>query len=252
VSAAATTGPAPTAERWRWLPPLLTLGGLLLFPAPAGLAPAAWRYFALFLAVIVALIVEPLPAAAVGFMGIALAAASRLVAPDPGASLQWAVSGFGNSTIWLVFSAFVFAMGYERTGLGRRVALSLVQRLGGRTLGLGYAILLADLVLAPFTPSNTARSAGTIYPIVRNIPPLYDSWPGETGRRIGGYVMWMALMATAISSSLFLTALAPNLLAAGMVEQGIGHRITLSEWVVGFAPAGLLLIVVMPWLIYRV
>ena len=41
-------------------------------------------------------------------------------------------------------------------------------------LGLGYAIALSDLVLAPFMPSNTARSGGTIYPVVKNIPPLMD------------------------------------------------------------------------------
>jgi L-tartrate/succinate antiporter len=44
-------------------------------------------------------------------------------------------------------------------------------------------------VLAPFTPSNTARSGGTIFPIVANIPPLYDSAPGPTARRIGPYLM---------------------------------------------------------------
>ena len=28
-----------------------------------------------------------------------------------------------------------------------------------------------------FTPSNTARSGGTIYPIIANLPPLYGSKP---------------------------------------------------------------------------
>ena len=73
-------------------------------------------------------------------------------------------------------------MGYEKTGLGRRIALVLVKRLGGRTLGLGYAIALSDLALAPFTPSNTARSAGTIFPVIRSIPELYGSAPGESAR----------------------------------------------------------------------
>ncbi len=74
--------------------------------------------------------------------------------------------------------------------------------------------MLADVLLAPFTPSNTARSAGTIYPIIRNLPPLYDSHPNTpSARRMGGYIMWTALAATSVTSSLFLTALAPNLLA---------------------------------------
>jgi len=164
---------------WRWIIPLTVVVSASLLPVPAGLTPSAMRYFALFAGVIAALIVEPLPAAAVGFVGMALAAATRLVAPDAEGSLRWAISGFANGTVWLVFAAFVLAQGYEKTGLGRRIALQLVRTLGGNTLGLGYAIMLAEVTLAPFTPSNTARSAGAIYPVLRNIPPCTDRSPAR-------------------------------------------------------------------------
>lgn len=52
---------------------------LALLPAPAGLEANAWRYFALFVAVIIGLILEPIPAAAVGLVGVALAAVFGLV-----------------------------------------------------------------------------------------------------------------------------------------------------------------------------
>ena len=237
---------------WRWALPLAVALVILALPAPAGLTTNAVRYFALFAGVIAALIVEPLPAPAVGFIGMAVAASARLVAPDTDGSLKWAISGFANSTVWLVFAAFMFALGYEKTGLGRRVALKLVRSLGSSTLGLGYAIMLAEVALAPFTPSNTARSAGTVYPVIRNIPPLYGSLPGPTARRIGAYVMWVAFAATAVTSSMFVTALAPNLLAVGMVEKAIGHTITMSEWVKGFLPMAAVLVAVLPWLIYRI
>ena len=109
--------------------------------------------------------------------------------------------------------ALTLSTGYEKTGLGRRIALSMVRVMGRSTLGLGYAVMLADLAIAPFTPSNTGRSAGVIYPIVRSIPALYGSAPGPTARRIGAYLMWTAFAATSVTSSMFLTALAPNLLA---------------------------------------
>ena len=111
----------------------------------------------------------------------------------------------------------MFAMGYEKTGLGRRLGLGLVEKLGKRTLGLGYAIALSDLVLAPFTPSNTARSGGTIFPIIRNIPVLYGSTPEENPRKIGSYLMWTAIATTCVTSSMFVTSLAPNLLALSIV-----------------------------------
>jgi L-tartrate/succinate antiporter len=154
--------------------------------------------------------------------------------------------------VWLVFAAFMFSLGYERTGLGKRIALQLVRRLGGSTLGLGYAVTFADLVLAPFTPSNTARSAGTIFPIIRHIPPLYGSEPGPTARRLGGYVVYTAFAATTVTSSMFATALAPNLLALGLVSNTIGYRFSMGEWVLGFLPTGLTLVLVLPWLIYKI
>ena len=56
-----------------------------------------------------------------------------------------------------------------------------------RRLTLGYAVAAADTILAPFTPSsNTARSGGTIYPVIKNLPPLYDSNPDDPSmRRVG-------------------------------------------------------------------
>lgn len=60
-----------------------------------------------------------------------------------GASFKWAVSGFGNSTVWLIFGAFMFAAGYDKTQFGRRLALILVKYLGRRSLTLGYAITFA-------------------------------------------------------------------------------------------------------------
>ena len=151
---------------WKALVSLIVAGVILIVPSPEGLKVTAWYYFALFAAVIVGLILEPIPIASLGLIGIALAATLGLVEPKPGDSIRWALGGFSNNTVWLIFGAFMFAMGYEKTGLGRRIALTLVKVLGGKTLGLGYAVALADLVLAPVTPSNTARTGGTIFPIV--------------------------------------------------------------------------------------
>jgi L-tartrate/succinate antiporter len=141
-------------------------------------------------------------------------------------------------------------LGYEKTGLGKRMGLILVKKMGKSTLGLGYAITAADFSLAPFTPSNTARSAGTIYPIVRNLPALYGSFPGETSRRIGAYIMWTAFSATCVTSSMFLTALAPNLLALEIVRKTVGINISWTEWLTGFLPVGLPLLLILPLLIY--
>ncbi len=203
---------------------------ILLIPVPQGLEPHAWYYFALFVGVILGVILEPIPAAAIGIIGVTLATALQLISTKPGEALKWTLSGFSNGTVWLIFVAYMFALGYEKTGLGRRIALFLVKHLGKKTLGLGYAIALSDLVLAPFIPSNTARSGGIIYPVIENIPRLYGSSPGETSRKIGAYIMWTALATTCVTSSMFLTGLAPNLLALELVSSIVKVSITWREW----------------------
>lgn len=237
---------------WKVLVPVLVGVTLCLLPLPKGLSPAAWFYFALFAAAIAGLIVEPIPAAAVGVIGVTLAGVLLLVDPTPAGSLKWALSGFSNSIVWLIFIAFMFAKGYENTGLGRRIGLLLVRALGKSTLGLGYAIAIADLVIAPFTPSVTARSGGTIYPIIKNIPPLYDSYPGESARKIGSYLMWVAVSTACITSSMFLTALAPNLLALDLLGKVAKISFTWMDWFVGFLPVGLILFLLNPYLSYKI
>lgn len=229
----------------------LAVGVLIaLAPVPSGLSPKAWYFFSLFAAVVVGLVLEPIPAAAVGFLGISAAGAFMMVESTPAKSVAWALGGFSNQTVWLIFAAFMFALGYEKTGLGRRVCLVLVKALGGSTLGLGYAVALADLILAPFMPSNTARSAGTIYPIVRHIPGLYGSEPGGSARKIGSYIMWTALAATTVTSSMFVTSMAPNLLAVELVKKITGFTISWTTWFIGFLPAGVILMLALPALVY--
>ena len=230
--------------------PLLLGVAIWLIPVPRGLTANAWSYFALCVAVIAALITEPIPGPVVGILGITAAAALLLVAPNPDDSIRWALSGFSNGTVWLIFVAFMFGLGYEKTGLGRRIALSLVRSLGRRTLGLGYAVALADLILAPFMPSNTARSGGTIFPIIKSIPALYGSLPGPTARGIGAYVMWTAFAAQSITSSMFLTANAANLFAVSLMKETAGISVGWAEWAVGFLPVGLLLFISLPPLVY--
>ena len=233
---------------------LSVLAGIFIaiIPAPAGLTAQAWYFFAIFIAVIFALILEPIPAAAVGFIGVSLVGILGIIDVKPSESIKWALSGFSNTTVWLIFAAFMFALGYEKTGLGKRLALILVKRLGGKTLGLGYAIAFADLIIAPFTPSNTARSGGTIFPVIRNLPALYGSAPGETARKIGAYLMWTALAVTCVTSSMFITALAPNLLALELVKKTSQVMISWTEWMIGFLPVGILLILSVPYLVFKI
>jgi L-tartrate/succinate antiporter len=238
------------------LAPVLLGLVIWLLPAPQGLPAASWTYFAVFAAVVLALVLEPVAPALAGLIGVTLAATLRLVpmtpgkVPSPGDAIKWCLSGFSNGTVWLIFAAFMFALGYEKTGLGKRLGLTLIRRMGKKTLGLGYAVALADLILAPFMPSNTARSGGTIFPIIKNIPPLYGSTPENNPRGLGAYLMWTALATTCVTSSMFLTSLAPNVLAQSLVEKTAHIQLGWSQWFMSFLPVGIILFLATPLLAY--
>lgn len=225
--------------------------GIIVFAALSGSALSAngALYAAIFCAVVVGLILEPIPGALVGLAGVALIAALGLLG-DPKESVKWALSGFSNGVIWLIFAAFNFAKGFEKTGLGRRIAFFVIGALGKRTLTLGYAVAIIDLVLAPFIPSNTARSAGTIYPIVKNIPLMYGSTPESEPRKIGSFLMWIGIASTCVTSSLFLTGLAPNLLAVSIVEKTLGLKISWGAWFAYAAAPMAFLFIITPLLTY--
>ncbi|VEA66719.1 Citrate/succinate antiporter [Serratia plymuthica] len=221
---------------WKAIAPLLVLAILLLIPTPDGMPPQAWRYFAIFVAMIVGMILEPIPATAISFIAVTLSVlsanwvlfgAQELAEPGFKAgneALKWGLAGFSSTTVWLVFGAFIFALGYEATGLGRRIALFLVKFMGKRTLTLGYAVVIIDILLAPFTPSNTART--------------------------GGYLMWMMVVGTSISSSMFVTGAAPNVLGIEFVGKIAGVHISWMQWFLAFLPVGLLLLIVAPLISY--
>lgn len=229
---------------------------LFLLPVPEGLTPMAWQYFALFVAVVAGLILEPVPSAMVGVLGIVAACLLKIGAPIPktgaisaGAAIRWGLSGFSNGTIWLIFSAFMLALGYEKSGLGRRISLLLVKMLGKTSLGLGYAVIFAETILAPFTPSNSARNGGILFPIILNIPRIYNSTPEHEPRKVGSYLVWVSLLSTCITSSIFYSSFAPNMLVGSIVD-GQGIKISWMQWFIGLAPVGILLLVTAPLLAY--
>lgn len=232
--------------------PILVVILVAILPTPEGLAVNAHYFFAVFLGVIVGLILEPIPPALIGLTGVAFCATFGLVGDSAKAARSWALSGFSNGVIWLIFAAFMFALGYKKSGLGKRLSLMLVRKLGKTSLGLGYAVAFADGILAPFMPSNTARSAGTIFPIAINIPQMFNSLPDNEPRKIGSYISWVAIAATTVTSSMFLTALAPNLLAVSLVEKNVGIAIEWGTWFSTLAVIMIPLFLLVPLLTYIV
>jgi len=138
---------------WRWTV-VLVPGVLLYFFALPGMNTAQERLFAIFAASIIALVAQPVR------MGVSVLLAMTLLALTGTLTPARVLAGFGNVTVWMVFTAFLFSRAVTQTGFGTRVGYRFIERFGRTPLRLGYSLAAADLVLAPFIPSDTARGGG--------------------------------------------------------------------------------------------
>jgi anion transporter len=82
---------------------------------------------------------------------------------------------------------------------------------------------------------------------------LYGSEPNSpTARRIGSYIMWTAIAATCVTSSMFITALAPNAAALTIVKNTAKLDINWVQWFMGFLPMAVVLLALVPLLTYLI
>jgi len=251
-------------------------------PAPAELNAPAWHIFAVFAATILSFLLRPLPMGVCVLLGLCILACSGALA-DPNEHItlreqldQWeaawmangsndfkpaqpplssdllknsfaqSLSGFANTTTWLVVAAFLIAGAMIRTGLGRRIALTLISRLGSTTLGLGYAIAAAEFVLGPFVPSNTARGGGVMAPIVDSLSRAMGSRPDEQPQQAGQYLALVGAHANLIVAAMFLTGMAANPLVADAADKVLEVKFDWFTWLLGSIVPGLVSLIALP------
>lgn len=225
----------------------VVVGIILWFlPVPAGLKLQAWHLLAIFVATILGFILQPLPIGAVSFIALAVAGLTKTLTPAE------ALNGFGQSIMWLIVSAFLFALGFIKTGLGKRIAYKIMGAIGDSSLKLGYALVLSDLVISPATPSNTARAGGIMYPIVLSLCKAFGSEPGESSRKIGAYLMKTAFQGNTITSAMFLTSVAPNTLVTVLALQTAKVQISWGTWALAAVLPGLISLAIVPYLLYKI
>ena len=231
----------------------LVLTGLLLTPVPAGLDSKAWQLVAIFLTTIVAIILKVMPIGVMALMAIVIVSLSQVTSSSSKGAITDALSSFANPLIWLIVVAVLISRGLKKTGLGNRIGLLFIALMGKRTIGIGYGLAICELVLAPFTPSNTARGGGIVHPIMKSIANAFESDPAKgTQGKVGTYLALVNYHSNPITSAMFLTATAPNPLVVDLVAKATGQSLHLSwtSWALYMLLPGLLCLLLMPLAIY--
>ncbi len=216
-----------------------------MLPGPEGVNQKAWELFAVFAGTIIGLILQPLPMGAVVLIALTTTTVTGVL------SIHDALVGYMNPTVWLIVVAFLFARAFSKTGLGRRIAYVFIGAFGHRTLGLAYALGLADLVLAPGIPSGAARTAGVLFPVVKSLATTYGSEPGPTAGRIGTFLMLSAYQVHAVTCAMFMTSMVANPLIVELTRRTVNVELTWTGWAVAAVVPGLVSFFAMPYLVLR-
>lgn len=230
----------------RWGIVLFVAVGILLIPVPDGITPQSWRLLAIFAATITGSIVRPIPGAAIVLLGVAALPLFRVM------TINESLTGYADPFVWLVLAAFFISRGMIKTGLGRRIAFLFIKAIGKHSLGLSYALASTETVLATVIPSTGARSGGIIFPIAKSLAEAYESKPGPTARRLGAFLMTSVYQCNVIVCAMFLTGQASNPIIARFVKDVTGIEVTYARWAIAAIVPGLLSLLLVPWVLYRV
>ncbi|MBI3211445.1 MAG: DASS family sodium-coupled anion symporter, partial [Simkania negevensis] len=223
----------------------ILLGVFIWFlPPPEGVTTQAMHVFAIFVFTVIGIILRPFPVGTIAFLGLMLSVATKTL------SFTETFSGFVNPIVWLIVVAFFISRGFIKTGLGERIAYFVIKLLGKSTLGMGFGLVLTDLILAPAIPSLTARVGGIVYPIVTSLARAFGSEPHSHPRKLGAYLIKTTFQGAVITSGMFLTAMAGNPLVAHIAKQ-VGVTITWGNWALAASVPGLLSLLAVPLILYK-
>ncbi len=212
-----------------------------VLPEPEGVHENGWNLFAIFVSTMVAVILRPFPMGVIAILALTFAVTTNVL------SFADAFSGFSNEVVWLVIFAFFVARGFIITGLGNRLAYRVMSILGKNSLGLGYGLVATDLILAPAIPSVTARVGGIVYPMVKALAEVFTGASHDP--RMGGFLSLTAFQGSAITSAMFLTAMAGNPLVVELARaQGI--EITWADWALAAIVPGIVSLIAVPYTLF--
>ena len=142
------------------------------------------------------------------------------------ASPQIVFSGFISGAFWLVFGGLIIGAAVETTGLGNRIAQSLIAYVRGSYMWVVATILLINLVLIFLMPSTLSRVV-LLIPIIISISDQMGYSRGS--KPANGLVMVTVLTAYLCSTSV-LPANVPNNVLMGASETFLNTPIRYFEY----------------------
>ena len=213
---------------------------VLIWFAPLRLEPRIQHMFAIGAFMIIAWITQAAEFALAGFIGCFLFWALG-VAP-----FKVAFAGFADHTAWFLFGAMLIGLIADRSGLARRLAYTVMGR-----VGISYSRILLGLVITSFlltfiVPSGLAR----VVILAAIALALLEAFQAQRGSNTARG-MFLVLTYTGNIFDKMLLAGAGSITAAGLIQKVGGVRVLWGEWLLAFLPCSIATVLFAWWLTLR-
>ncbi|MES2794046.1 MAG: SLC13 family permease [Planctomycetota bacterium] len=239
----------------RWLAPVVVVA-MLACPAPAGLPISAWRLVAVTLGMAVLWFTQGIPVAATSLIPLLAYPVLGIQKADDVAK------SYIDSNVWLALGGFIIALGIERWGLHRRMALHVLCSLGTspRRIVLGFMIATAFLSMWISNTAATLMMLPIGLALLRTLEEIASGENTASPNTNGTPMPWLPILGTALVLGIAYAAsiggtLTPVGTPTNVVFLGMWRRqfpgapeIPSGQWILSFLPFGIVMILV-SWIV---
>jgi len=241
---------------WGLIAAIAALIAVLLLPTPVNLPVAGHHMLAILAFAVIIWMTEAIDYAVSAIviavlmaflLGLAPSVANPKVLLGTSGALTLAFSGFANTALVLVASALFLAAAMSTTGLDKRIALSILSRVGTKTSHVVIGTIVVGFVIALMVPSTTARVA-CLVPITLGIIAAY----GVNKRSVFASMLMITTVQTASIWNVGIkTAAAQNMVAIGFIEKAFNKTITWLDWLIAAGPFAILMCIALYFVMTR-
>ena len=216
-----------------------------LLPAPGTMPQQAWLVAGLVVWMAVWWMTEALPLTATALLPfLVLPLAGTMTAGE-------AASSYYSPTMFLILGGAFIALAIERTGLHRRLALGILNRLGRRG---GATQLLLAFMIATALLSTTISNTSTALIMMPMALAVLGAGGVAADRKDGlsGALPLGIAFAASIGGLGTIVGSPTNAIAVGLIEETVGVRIGFAQWMLFGLPIVLLGVPLAAFVIARV
>ena len=211
---------------------------IVLSDAPTGLSDIGWTTAAIGVLMAIWWATEAVPIAITALLPL-------VVFPLLGiASIQDTAAPYAHKVIFLFLGGFIVAFAMQRWNLHRRIALSVLQVVGGNGRSLVGGFMLASAVISMWV-MNTSTTM-MLLPIAVSIITVIHNSVGELDDKARADFQYALLLGVAYGATIggmaTLVGTAPNAMLAAFMQENHGIEIDFASWMMVGLPLSIVML----------